>query len=500
MEQYTTLKCKFETYSKTSNPNLMNVKLRVMHDGENKKTKVSLEAIKEAEETLRNTPILARVLDDGSDFNEHDTKLERVNGKYKLKYLEKPIGVIGYDSEITYEEEDERTYINATGYIWTRYSQDAVEIIKNAEQKGVSMEIQILEGQLNEDDVYEVTKFVFTGVTVLGDHIESAMYDTYLETYSVMKDYKEELKKIYKEIYSLQNNDKEVIDSMTKNVKDTKDNKEDVKVDPNQTEDKADEKVEDTQEADTPVEPETNSTESNIDNVETYSLSVDDLYRMINKVLETEKKEMTDWDGEQYLVPKYWIETILPMDKIVVLSEHGNWGEYYGVPFEVSGDSIQLNMDSMVGYVREWREKKSGEEVMTFSLSDEENKHAMEKYSKVKEDLKEATSKLKELENYKAEKDKEELEAKVEEVTSEFALEESEIAEVKEEVLNGNIDLEQYTKELYCLVGMKSLKSKEKYSVDKKVDKVGFIGLENYSVEEKDEKPYGDLFEKYGNN
>lgn len=487
MEQYTTLKCKFETYSETSNPNLLNVKLRVMHDGENRKSKVSLKAIKEAEETLRNTPILARVLDDGSDFNEHDTKLERVNGKYKLKYIEKPIGVIGYDSEITYEEDDERTYINATGYIWTRYSQDAVEIIKNSDQKGVSMEIQILEGQLNEDDVYEITKFVFTGVTVLGDHIESAMYDTYLETYSVVKDYKEELKKIYKEIYSLQNN-KEVTDSMSKKVEDTKDTN--VKVDPIPIEDKVDEKVEDTKEADT------NSTESSIDNVETYSLSVDDLYRMINKVLETEKKEMTDWDGEQYLVPKYWIETILPMDKIVVLSEYGNWGEYYGVPFEVSGDSVQLNMDSMVGYVREWREKKTGEEVMTFSLSDEVNKHAMEKYSKVKEDLKEANSKLKELENYKAEKDKEELEAKVEEVTSEFSLEESEIAEIKDEVLTGNIDLEQYTKELYCLVGMKSLKSKEKYSVDK----VGFIGLENYSVEEKDEKPYGDLFEKYGNN
>lgn len=473
MEQYATLECKVETYSETSNPNLMNVKLRVMHDGENKKSKISLDAIKEAEDTLRNTPILARVLDDGSDFNEHDTKLERVDGKYKLKYLEKPIGVIGHDSEIRYETINGRTYLTATGYIWSRYCQEAVEIIKNA-QKGVSMEIQILEGKLNEDDVYEVTKFVFTGVTVLGDHVESAMYDTYLETYSVMKDYKKELEKIYKEIYSLKNNDKEVSDSMTKKVENIKDSREDVKVDPNQTKNKVDEKAKTNQED------------------KTHSLSVDDLYRMINKVLETEKKEIKDWDGEQYPVSKYWIETILPMDKIVVLSEHGNWGEYFGVPFEVSGDSIQLDMNKMVGYVREWREKKVGEEVITFLSADEEKKHAMEKYSKVKEDLK----KLKE---YKDVKDKEELEKKVEDIIANFkGLDEDEVEELKSKVLEGKLGLDEFKKELFCLVGMKSLKSKEKYSIDKKNNKVGFIGLEGYSLSIEEEKPYGGLFEKYG--
>lgn len=508
------LSCDLEVYSTTDNPNIMNVKLKIMHDGENKKTIVTKEALEGAEDSLRNVPIMARILDDGSDFNEHDMKLEKVNGKYKIKYLEKAIGVVGYDSDITYTEEDGRTYINATGYIWTRYNQDAVDIINESDQKGISMEIKIEDGYMDEESgLFTVTKFTFTGITVLGEHIESAMYDTYLETYSLSEGLKNQIAEMCNEIYSL-NNEKEVDELMakkkvenpiedTKIVDDTKtdeteptgegknDNVEDNKNPEDTSED--DESNEDSNET---VEDEENPVDPN----EQYSMSADDIYRNITKILENETVEVTSW-GETYTTRKYWVCDILPMDKITILEDSQNWGTFYGVPFDYNNDDITLNLTMLKPYVREWREKVEGDNIEIYSDNKEIQNLVNKTYSNQKTKIEELTEEISKLEVYKAEKDKEELTAKVEEISSEFnEIEESEIASVKQEVLDGNINVEEFEKELYCMVGMKSKKSKETYSNDKKPDDVKMLDLENYSLndDECEYEPYGDIFKKYG--
>lgn len=503
------LGCNFEVYSDTDNPNLMKVKLKVMHDGENKKTKVTKEALLDAEDSIRNVPILAKVLDDGSDFNEHDSKLEKVNGTWRLKYLEKAIGVVGYDSEVTYTEEDDKTYINATGYIWTRYNQDAVDIINESDQKGVSMEIKIIDGFLDEDEVFNVTKFIFTGITILGDHVESAMYDTYLTQYSMAGSLKEEIKIMCNEIYALNNSDKEVTDLMAKKedtkkpIEDNKDDEtkivEDVKGNEGEEKPEGIEGTENTEDNE-PTEPTEDGKEDDEtpDPNEQYSLSVEDMYRLVYKELESEKVEVTDW-GDTYLTNKYWVETILPTDKIVVLSESQSWGNYIGVPYEIVGDNMKLDLSMAIAYVREWRAKKEFEEIMTFSVDNPLKVQVNETYSNQKSKIAELTTTVESLEVYKAEKDKEELEEKVEEVTNEFAtLTEDEVQEVKDEVLGGNMSLEQYKKELYCMVGMKALNSNEKYSLDnKKPDRVPMLGMEQYSMEDEDDDGYGGLMKKY---
>lgn len=502
------LACDLEVYSATDNPNLMNVKLKIMHDGENKKTIVTKEALEGAEDSLRNVPIMARILDDNSDFNEHDMKLEKVNGKYKIKYLEKAIGVVGYDSDITYTEENERTYINATGYIWTRYNQDAVDIINESEQKGISMEIKIEDGYMDEETgLFTVTKFIFTGITVLGDHVESAMYDTYLETYSVSDDLKNQITEMCNEIYSL-NKEKEVDDLMAKKIENPiEDNK---IVDDETVEDEKDDEVENPEEDNKNPEDKSDETkkdetepeedEKPIDPNEQYSMSVDDIRISINKILENERVEIDSW-GETYTVLKYWMWDILPMDKIVILEDSQSWGTFYGVPFDYNNDDITLDLTMMKPYVREWREKVEGENIEIYSDNKEIQNLVNETYSNQKAKIEELTDEISKLEVYKAEKDKEELTAKVEEISSEFnELEESEIANVKQEVLDGSIDIEQFEKELYCMVGMKSKKSKETYSNNKKPDDVKMLELENYSLndDEDEYEPYGNVFKKYG--
>ena len=485
--KFSNLNCKIEKFSQTENPNLLKVKIKVMHDGENKKgSKISLDTIKSAEETIKNTPILAHILEDGSDFDEHNMKLKKEDGQYKLVYVEKPIGVIPTDTEISYETYDEgKTYFTVTGYIWTRYSNEGYNIIQDSESKGVSMEIEILDGGIDEDDdLYEIRKFNFLGVTVLGDHVEPGMYETKLEKYSLSKLYKEELEDIYKEIYSL-NNKEEEVDIVENDKKTTVEN----------TENKVVETVEGensnpTENVETNVEKEEKTDES-------FSLSIDDMYSMIQNKLKDMKVECTDYWGEKYLDQQYWICTILPFDKMVVLNETGDYYNYYGVPFEIKGDDIELMFDSKVPYIREWRPKKEDETVVEFKKEDTLKEVIVNKFNAKDGEIEKLNKELETLKDFKAEKDKEELAEQVEEVVQEFnALEEDEIEELKVKALEGELGLDEFKKELFCLIGMKSLKNKETFSADK-VTHAKVMDVEVFSNNEED-KLYGGLFEKYG--
>ena len=144
-----------QSFAEVDNDNLLKVKLSIQHDGANKNgTKFSLDNIRKAESTLRNIPILAYIKRDengeAQDFDQHNMiqRVVETEEGYDLvtTYLERPIGVIPSETEITYEEMDGRTYLCATGYIWKRYANEGLDILMQSEQQGTSMEIEIYDG------------------------------------------------------------------------------------------------------------------------------------------------------------------------------------------------------------------------------------------------------------------------------------------------------------------------------------------------------------------
>ena len=217
-----------QSFAEVDNDNLLKVKLSIQHDGANKNgTKFSLENIRKAESTLRNIPILAYIKRDengeAQDFDQHNMiqKVVETEEGYDLvtTYLERPIGVIPTETEITYEEMDGRTYLCATGYIWKRYANEGFDILMQSEQKGTSMEIEIYDGKKDKlDGLYDITDYGFLGVTCLGDDVESGMYDTTITKYAASKSYKRELEDIYKEIFALGNGKEDVMVEEVKEV------------------------------------------------------------------------------------------------------------------------------------------------------------------------------------------------------------------------------------------------------------------------------------------
>ena len=214
--KFSKVPCDMSAYSIGNDEgNLMKVKIVVMHEKKNRnRTSFSMEAIEKAKESIKNVPILAYILRDTegnvSDFDEHNMEMRLKDSKdgfeIETYYQEKPVGVIPESCNPRYEEINGINHLVVDGYIWKSYSNGADKIIKSSDSKGLSMEIEVLEGNyIEEDDIYDITDFRFLGVTCLGDHVEQGMNGTAsISKYSASANYKKALEDIYKEIYNLE--------------------------------------------------------------------------------------------------------------------------------------------------------------------------------------------------------------------------------------------------------------------------------------------------------
>ena len=212
--KFSKIPCNAKAYS-LDDSNLMKVKITVMHDGINYNgSKFTLQDMKRAEESVKNIPILGYVLRDTDgnidDFDGHnmETRIKDGDKGFELEtyYLEKPIGVVPESCNPRYEVIDGLNHLIVDGYIWKSYSNGSYKLIENNLFKGVSMEIEVLDGNWNElENVYDITDYRYTGITVLGDMVEPAMGDTCkIQKYSACAEYKDALADIYKEIFSLE--------------------------------------------------------------------------------------------------------------------------------------------------------------------------------------------------------------------------------------------------------------------------------------------------------
>lgn len=177
MEQYETLPIQvdFEVDETFDSDKFLKLNLRVMHDGLNAKNIVfSLDAIKNAEQSLYNSPILAKVIFDKKNqpqFSSHDKHIEKdYAGNIRLIYDEVAIGVIHESSKYEIKKEFNKNYAFAEGYIWKKYANYALDIINRDKDIKLSMEIKILDFYIDENTKNKVVKaFRYDGITLLGN-------------------------------------------------------------------------------------------------------------------------------------------------------------------------------------------------------------------------------------------------------------------------------------------------------------------------------------------
>lgn len=174
------------------------VRILVMHDGLNLNGSVfAMDAIEGAKDSLKNIPILAYVKQsdgvDGADFAGHESELVLTSdGDIKYRYLGRPIGIVPSENNYHYEMYNDKTYVAVDGYIWSDYANEALDILQKDGVKSQSMEIRVDDGEWNNEDNFNITKYRYTGLTILGDEVTPAMIGAKCEMFSMQEQFSTE--------------------------------------------------------------------------------------------------------------------------------------------------------------------------------------------------------------------------------------------------------------------------------------------------------------------
>lgn len=205
----------------------LKLRLRVCHDGESpNKTFFTKETMAEANKSLEYIPLLAHVYIDENGkpvIGSHDMHIEddKLNdGESRIIYDETPIGVVPAlaDNNCAIEEYDGRNYTFVDCFLWRSYANYAEQLVEDAENTKLSMEIDMPEDALSYDaanDRYNISSYRYRGITLLNDSLGTGMKNAAATTtnFSANEDIKskmivlmEELQKCLRE-YNKENSD-----------------------------------------------------------------------------------------------------------------------------------------------------------------------------------------------------------------------------------------------------------------------------------------------------
>ena len=213
----------------------LKIRCRVCHDEESPNktyfTKATME--KANKEYLEYIPILAHVYIDENGkpvVGSHDMHIEEnklVEGESKLIYDEAPIGMVPSlaDNNCTIEEYNGLNYTFVDAYIWRDYANYAEDLVENAEQYKMSMEIDFPDDALSYDaanERYNISSYRYRGITLLNESLGTGMKDALVTTtnFSINDDIKskmivlmDELQKCLRE-YDTTNSNKKGVETI----------------------------------------------------------------------------------------------------------------------------------------------------------------------------------------------------------------------------------------------------------------------------------------------
>lgn len=214
----------------------LKIRCRVCHDEESpNKTYFTKSTMEKAnKESLEYIPILAHVYVDESGkpvIGSHDMHIEndKLNeGETRVIYDEQPIGMVPSlaDNNCTIEEYNGLNYTFVDAYIWRDYSNYAEQLVEDAENTKMSMEIDFPEDALSYDaanERYNISSYRYRGITLLNQSLGTGMKDALVTTtnFSINDDIKskmivlmDELQKCLREYDTTNSNKKGVEKNM----------------------------------------------------------------------------------------------------------------------------------------------------------------------------------------------------------------------------------------------------------------------------------------------
>ena len=214
------MSCLFSQSTEPISSNLVPVKLTLLHDDLNRNSSsISMDAIKMAEPSLKNKPILAYIRKDENgefDFAGHEIEITLSEDGVKTTYLERPVGIIPESTKVEYISKDGKIYAACNGYIYKDYSNETLELIEKTNGKCVSVELSVEDGHIDMDSIFHITKFDYLGVTILSDDVTPGMDENCrIELFGNLEDYQEFIDKAKNDVFSFEQGGEEPVSEPT---------------------------------------------------------------------------------------------------------------------------------------------------------------------------------------------------------------------------------------------------------------------------------------------
>lgn len=248
------------------------VKIFVAHTGENlNHTSFSLESLHKMSRSLSYVPIVG-YLDKNSmddiDFSNHRQRIVIEDNNLSIEYLGVPFGFIPENNNINFERREGKEWLTVEGYLWTKFPK-AIELFEKANgRKSQSMEIENVEGYMDDEGIFHIEEAQFSALCILGDEVPPAMSGSTIEFFSIDNEFKKEMREMIQEfsmkgdVVQVEDKHEKLDDNLETEVEPTEVEETEVdKVEESQDEEKSETVeevvVEDTDEAEAPVEAET---------------------------------------------------------------------------------------------------------------------------------------------------------------------------------------------------------------------------------------------------
>lgn len=187
MEKVLSLPVHFFNVTSEKDDRLLKIKIYGVSEGITRNDSgFTLESLETAIPTVPHTAILAKYDDFKKDVLGHELELkydpETGEEYFDFQKGERIIGIVPLDSEIKIEELNGKKWLTYTAYVLTNYNYQIKKMLQKAKSKKISVEIRVLESDIDEKTGFEtIKKFILLGTTLLGDKLTTGVVDAKLE-------------------------------------------------------------------------------------------------------------------------------------------------------------------------------------------------------------------------------------------------------------------------------------------------------------------------------
>ena len=251
------------------------VKIWIAHTGENLNYSIfTKESLEKMSETLPYVPIVGYIEkneEDENDFSDHRNSITIKDGDVNIEYMCHAYGFIPEGAKSSFEIRDGKEWLVGEGYLWTKFEK-SVDIFSNSNNsKSQSMEIDNIDGFIDNEGRVNVDNARFSALCILGDNVAPGMQGSTIEMFNA-NSVKDEIKEMVYEFSkkgdkSLEKDTKEKVDEFVEekdkevktdtkkaktdsNKKDTEEKVEDVKKNAKKEDEKAKVKSKDEKDSD----------------------------------------------------------------------------------------------------------------------------------------------------------------------------------------------------------------------------------------------------------